>query len=186
MFLDDAQLRTASWRLRHSPEAIKTLGVWRWKGIQQHMDRILELCCGRRVIDFGGADGPLGLGSTVVDLSAERKTLDDVPGPVDVIFTSHCLEHVDDLGGTLAAFYAKLSTGGHVIIHVPAYTCGRWRAGCYASETQTKHLHNFSLSLGAVGVPFTPIDLEVGKLFGVIKAEYCGDNSIFIIGQKCD
>lgn len=185
MFLDDAEMQTASWRLRHSPEARRTLGAWRWKGVRDNMDRILELCCGRRVIDFGGHDAPLGIGSVIVDPQAEFKTLDDVPLSCDVIFTSHTLEHCEDLEAILRAFHAKLVTGGHVIIHAPAWTCRRWRARHYGNPAQTPHLHTFCLSRDTVGA-FTKLDYEVGRVFGVLTAEYCGDNSIFIVGQKCD
>jgi hypothetical protein len=193
LFLDDAEQKTESWKLRHSPEARATLGVWRWKGMQRYMDTILGLCIGKRVIDFGGFDGPLGLGSIVVDPKAECKTLDDVPGQVDVIFTSHTLEHCADLEGTLRAFYDKLIVGGHVIVHVPAWTCKRWRAGEYDNPAQAEvHKWTFQVSAdhtdaGAAG--YVPIEWMVGltrtgKLFTVIDARHCGDNSIMVIGEK--
>jgi len=190
MFLDDAEQKTESWKLRHSLAARATLGVWRWKGMQRYMDTILGLCIGKRVIDFGGFDGPLGLGSIIVDPKAECKTLDDVPDLVDVIFSSHTLEHVNDLEGTLRAFYNKLVPGGHVIIHVPAWTCKRWRAGGYDNPAQEEaHKWTFCLhndgSAGPEPVDYVPLDSTIRCHFGhLIDVRHCGDNSIMVIGEK--
>lgn len=183
MFNDDAEQRTRSWRLRHSPEARATLGAWRWLGMQRHMDRILELCVGKTVIDFGGADGGLGLGSVVVDLRAELQTLDDYHGMADVIFTSHTLEHLDQPGLWMLKASDKLNAGGYVIIHVPSWTCRRWCVPAYHSETQSPHLHTFGLLSDGCG---EPIDAMAAMPFEIELAEHCGDNSILVIGRKRD
>jgi hypothetical protein len=185
VFLDDAELKTESWRLRHSPEAIRTLGVWRWKGMQRNMERILALCVGKRVIDFGGADGPLGLGSIVVDSKAEHKSLDDVPGLVDVVFTSHTIEHLQDVAAWMATAATKLYPGGCLIAHVPAWTCKRWQAGEYHNDRQTDHQWTFAL-----WYDWRPtIEIAINKLiedagFEIELAEHCGDNSLMVIGRK--
>lgn len=193
-FLNDAEYRTASWRRRHSPEAIAQLGVWRWKGIQKHAGRILDLICGKRVIDFGGADGPLGFGSIMVDEKANYKTLDDVPGPVDVIFTSHTLEHLDAPAPWLDNACSRLVSGGcnereepveggRLIAHVPAWTCSRWRQDEYHNPRQPNG-HKTTFSLGEA----TPCDATniLGMLtsFDIELAEYVGDDSIFVIARK--
>jgi hypothetical protein len=183
MFLDDAELKTESWRLRHSPEAIRTLGVWRWKGMQRHMERILSLCVGKRVIDFGGADGPLGLGSEVVDRQAKRKSIAGV-GQVDVIFTSHTLEHLSDPKAWIIEACYRLVDNGYLIIHVPAWTCKRWRAGEYHNDRQTDHRQTFCLSVEDNRPYGTPIDGLMAKLFDIELAEHCGDNSLMVIGRK--
>jgi hypothetical protein len=187
MFLDDAELKTESWRLRHSPEAIRTLGVWRWKGMQRHMERILSLCVGKRVIDFGGADGPLGLGSIVVDQKATIKTLDDVPGLVDVIFTSHCLEHTENPAGIIGQCEHKLVAGGALVVHVPAWTCKRWRAEEYGNPAQNDHLWTFYLSTDNP-LPWREIQHSAYAIDLMIHdielAEHCGDNSLMVIGRK--
>lgn len=181
MFLDDAELRTESWLLRHSPEAIHTLGVWRWKGMQRNMERILSLCVRKRVIDFGGVDGPLGLSSIVVDCKADNKTLDDVAGLVDVVFTSHCLEHCERPELLVLKFAYKLISHGAIIVHVPAWTCTRWRADSYHNDKQQPHLHTFGLLSDAYG---EPIDSMVATAFEIQLAEHCGDNSLMVIGRK--
>lgn len=189
MFLDDAELKTESWRLRHSPEAIRTLGVWRWKGMQRHMDRILGLCAGKRVIDFGGADGPLGLGAIIVDNKYDTFLDDQLPA--DVLFTSHTLEHCTDLTGILRDIADKVLPGGYLIAHVPAWTCKRWRAGEYSNDRQTDHRHTFALagdndrfSYSGEFIDVHFLDTLMAKHFDIQLAEHCGDNSIMVIGRK--
>ena len=196
-FLRDAEYRTESWQRRHSPEVITQLGVWRWKGIQKYAGRILDLICGKRVIDFGGFDGPLGFGSIVVDQKAEYKTLDDVLGQVGVIFTSHTLEHLDDPATWLHKALARLANGGYLIVHVPAWTCERWRADQYTNERQpTGHRHTFCLWPEVPCVVRTPeewITITESIAFKWIDrlvpgnielAEYVGDDSILVIARK--
>lgn len=188
--LHDAEKRTASWRMRHSPEEIKRSGAWRWLGIRRHSHHIMDLVLGKRVIDFGGADGPLGIGSIIVDPKAEHKTLDDVPGQVDVIFTSHTLEHLCDLRGALNAMVSKLVPGGVMIVHVPAWTCKRWRSGNYDNPNQDSvHRRTFCLLKDDVDNTCegsVVIDLLLREWFHLFVAEHCGDDSLLLIGSKCE
>jgi hypothetical protein len=184
-FLHDAEFHTESWKRRHSPEAIAQLGVWRWKGMQQHAGRILDLICGKRVIDFGGADGPLGFGSVVVDEKAKHKTINEVDGQVDVIFTSHTLEHLEGtaLPKWMLAATTKLRYGGYLILHVPALTCKRWRHDVYHNPRQPNgHKHTFTLD-GQDSADATNICSEICNL-DIELAEYVGDDSILVIARK--
>ncbi len=190
-FLHDAEDRTESWKRRHTPEMIEALGVWRWKGIQDNAARILDLICGKRVIDFGGADGPLGFGSIVVDQKAECKTLDDVDGQVDVIFTSHTLEHLDDPAAWLEEAHARLNDGGHLIVHVPAYTCRRWRKEKYDNPNQANgHKHTFCLWPSCTTDAMTQLGgmvadaMSLESVNDLYEAEYVGDDSILVIARK--
>lgn len=191
-FLHDAEHRTESWKIRHSPEAIAQLGAWRWKGIQDNSAMIFNLIVGKRVIDFGGFDGPLGFGSIVVDEKAELKTLDDVDGQVDVIFTSHTLEHIDNVEGWLQQAVGILRRNGYMIVHVPAWTCERWRPKKYSNPRQPNgHKWMFGLS-GDYADDYPPqkaaiIDsiMACGKVgLWIEYAEYVGDNSILVIARK--
>lgn len=185
MFLDDAQQCTESWKLRHSLIARAMLGVWRWKGMQRHMERILGIIDGRTVIDFGGADGPLSPYASVVDIQGgEYKTLDEVPYRPDVIFTSHTLEHIRDIHGMIEQFAEKMEVGGYLICHVPAWTCERWRPSQYKSGTQTPHLHCFCLMVENERPQGVAIDYLIVRRFVIELAEHCGDNSIMVIGRK--
>ena len=185
VFLDDAELQTGSWQLRHCPSAIERLGVWRWRGMLDNMTRLLPLIVGRRVIDFGGHDAPVGFGALVVDRRGPLYSLDEIRGEAETVFTSHTLEHVVNLPGILDALADKLLPGGSLIVHVPAWTCTRWRAGDYSNPRQSDHRHTFALTTGErPEMPHRCIDLEVARVVKVTFAEYVGDNSILVIGAK--
>jgi hypothetical protein len=194
--LHEAQNETRSFRFRHH-EARERLGVFRWRGLQRHRDQVLSLLAppDAFVLDFGGAACPLGLGSYLVD-----------PLPLDVhgrvvsyrslaacmrkptaIFSSHALEHVPDLEGTLRAMSEALAPEGTLVLHLPAYTCERWRAGVHRHAGYHDHVWTFGLA-GSQPPPglqrYVEIDQLAGKHFGAVAAEYCGDDSLFIVARE--
>lgn len=179
-FLHDAQFITESWKRRHSPEAIKQMGAWRWKGIQNHASMIINEILGKNVIDFGGRDAPLGFGSTIID---QGDSIDLCWS--DVVFTSHTMEHIEDISGVLKKFYTVLERDGGVLIaHVPAFTCERWRSGIYRNEKQTDHVHTFCLTEHSAS-GYTCIDkLITDAGFNIEFAEYVGDDSILVTARR--
>ncbi len=48
-------------------------------------------------------------------------------GKVDYIFSSHCLEHVDNWVSTLAYWIEHLKTGGVLFLYLPDYSQEYWR-----------------------------------------------------------
>ena len=85
-----------------------------------------ELCKGRGV-DVGCGEWPLD-GAIPVDL--ER---DDpwhalyLPKNLDYIFSSHCLEHVDDWVEVLNYWTEQLNVGGTLFLYLPHYSQEYWR-----------------------------------------------------------
>ncbi len=156
------------------------LGAWRWLSIYQYRNFIMDLIFSdKKGIDFGGGNGPIGGNARVVDKDPTFfLTLDDLQdSSLDYIFSSHTLEHLDNMEEELEKLYGKLKIGGKIVIIVPCYSCVRWRAG----QDHCSHKRTFSLE----DDEYMRIDKEIEKVgFVLEKAEYCWDDSIFIVGDK--
>ncbi len=148
-----------------------------------------------KVIDFGGAGCPLGLDSVVVDLlrwdaagyEIKHHDIKAWNGRADLVFSSHCLEHFEDLDEALTDLGAALTSEGKAVLLLPAHTCERWRAGVHQNKNFNDHRWTFCLS-GDLDVPeiehLVVIDDKVAEYMVVETAEYCGDNSIYIVASR--
>lgn len=61
---------------------------------------------------------------------------------VDYIFSSHCLEHVDNWVSTLDYWYTKLNSGGVLFLYLPDFSQNYWRPW-----NNKKHKHIFTPSI---------------------------------------
>lgn len=187
--LHEAEERSASYVFRHATCA-SALGAWRWRGMQAMRERLCAVS--GNIIDFGGAASPLGLGSLVVDRAERDAYGRDVHSTsmrglrAPVVFTSHTLEHCEDLDGTLAEIREALMPGGYLIAHVPAWTCVRWRAGVHTSSDYGAHRWTFGLGESEPGLQnYTAIALAVAWVgLDVVSAAYCGDDSIMVVAKR--
>jgi SAM-dependent methyltransferase len=190
--LHEAQNETKNYLSRHRESAAK-LGVFRWRGMQKHIETILKVVSvdGARVVDFGGAAGPMGMGSMLVDQQETDllgrpvlfHSLADVPGTVDVIFSSHTLEHIPNLDDVLTKFAGILRPNGQLLLHLPSFSCERWRAGIHSHRTYNPHVWTFGLGSKPEGLEcanYLDIAAHLKRWFLVEEADYCGDDSIFI------
>ena len=126
----------------HGPDAVRRLGAWRWRLMQRNSERLLPLLEGRRVLDFGGAAGPVGYGCDIVDHGADMRALYDADGTYDTIYTSHTLEHIVDLDLALLCIREKLAAGGYLIAHVPSWEKEALRHANWPHHYQTFGLGN--------------------------------------------
>lgn len=125
-----AKLADLPFEKRHSEQNCKKWGAWRWLGIMDNKDAILRIILrpARRILDIGGAEGPFGFGSEIVDTAktdiwgrpVPYERIEDVPHMVDVIFSSHMLEHVGNPWARTDIWRDKLICGGYLILHVPS------------------------------------------------------------------
>jgi len=188
--LNEAEDETVNYNHRHH-KVNRQLGVWRWRGMQNNLDALLPLIeSGNLVVDFGGAACPLGLGSLVVDQlkrdgagnSVRYHSISELTDKADVVFTSHCLEHIEQIDEVLSDIHNSMVAGGDLLVFVPAWTCERWRSGIHKNEIYNDHVWTFALQ--GEKIPEMErvkyIDAVIDSLFDVQHAEYCGDNSIFI------
>ncbi len=194
---NEAEVSDTNYVYRHK-QFLKILGCWRWYGLYENKQQILDIVNNGTGIDFGGAAGPVRKETTIVDFSEkdifERKVkyndLSEVDFKVDYIFSSHTLEHIPDLKSIFTNMNLKLSEDGDVIFHLPAYTCVRWRNGVHKNKKFNDHHWTFFLKadetkVNALNLSNTlAIDEYVSQFFDIKKVSYCGDNSIMIFAKK--
>lgn len=196
--LYEAQTYTRSYIHRHNVCA-RRLGVFRWRGFQEHLDEVLPVVCDRSkfVVDFGGAGCPLGLGSVVVDLlrkdAARRpvpyRSLKDLGKPVDVMFAAHVLEHIQPLDAVIDEMHQVMAPKARLIVMVPAFSNEGWRAGKHHNERFGGHQWTFGLSTTTPppGLHnYRNIDEAIARRFTIDRACFCGDDSILILAHKAD
>lgn len=179
--------RADGWVGKGGRSARLAVGAWRWPLLHQPglYEHIREwFADAESIIDFGGAAGPCGYGATVVDRQAECRSLDDVPGKVDLIFTSHTLEHVRDLGLILCSFQWKLRPGGRVVALVPS-----WRNTMLRAENWNHHAHTFYLATVENGVEdpapeWVPLDTLFIRHGFTLRIAADGLNNILIGAER--
>lgn len=194
----EAQNETTSYRFRHF-EACNRLGIFRWRGMQENLDFLLEIFAddGTMLVDFGGAACPLGFHSVLVDQLKRDyagkpvpfHALSELTRPIDVFFSSHTFEHIPELEVLLEGIRSHMARCGRLIVQLPSFYCERWRAGVHRNELFNDHVWTFGLAgdpnAGALGLErYCEIDTLLKRFFDVERAEYCGDDSIFIVARS--
>jgi hypothetical protein len=128
--------------VRH-PDVERVDGGWFYKGglypdylhmggaSHQIASVALEYCVGRGA-DVGAGLWPLP-GATPVDIwrgpGAQRSLDDFEAGELDFVFSSHCLEHIDDWRGALKSWTELVRPGGAVFLYLPHPECAIWEPG---------------------------------------------------------
>lgn len=175
--------------VRHTEEYAKLYGVWRWRGMYEYREEIYKILDGNgKIYDFGGAMAPLMYGVIVDKLRKDiygRKVpyrdLSHVPAGANVFFTSHTLEHVDNLFETISLMYNRLRKGGRIIAHVPSTNGMKY----WHPAVKKEHKRIFCLGGPDIHDPAVVVlDRLLGSFFKLDIAEYCGDECIMIIGTK--
>lgn len=190
----EAQNETKNFLFRHHTSRSE-LGIFRWRGMQKYKNRIIDLIeNNENVVDFGGAACPLGFGSKLIDLletdmygqKVPYQSISDIDKKIDVLFTSHTLEHLPDLNGFLQVARSGTKSGGVWILHCPSLYCERWRSGNHKNDLYNDHVSTFGLS--GTKCPegllnYIELDGLVAKYAKIEHLDYCGDDSIMIFAR---
>ncbi len=90
-----------------------------------------KLCKGHGA-DIGAGIWPLP-GATPVDIwrgpGAQHSIDEFKAGELDYVFSSHCLEHIDDWRGALSSWVELLRPGGTIFLYLPHPKCKIWEPG---------------------------------------------------------
>jgi hypothetical protein len=93
--------------------------------------KALRFCSGNGV-DIGAGLWPLP-GAKPVDVwrgpGFGHSIADVGDGTLDYVFSSHCLEHIDDWREALQSWTAKLKLGGVIFLYLPHPKCAIWHSG---------------------------------------------------------
>lgn len=191
-FLNDAEERTKNFIYRHM-KYHKILGGWRWKGLWQKKNDLIPFIFNSNLkgIDFGGANGPISLTTTIVDFApkdsfnrtVKYNSLKNLDFKLDYIFSSHTLEHIENLDSIFSEMKNVLKTDSTLFFLVPAYTCKRWNSGVHTNRKFNDHAWTFHLEKDQPKGNYHNLlafDSAVAKHFKIKTAEYVADNSIFV------
>jgi SAM-dependent methyltransferase len=93
-------------------------------------DLALEHCRGQG-IDVGAGDWPLPGAIPVRDEPHQNAyKLDTIPdGSLDFVFSSHCVEHLEDWAGAIRLWIRKLKKGGTLFLYLPHESMKLWNPG---------------------------------------------------------
>ena len=166
---------------RHTIETRRRIGAWRWPLMFKHRKNIRTLIdAADIVVDFGGAAGPIGYGAVIVDRIAEIRSLAELPAqPVDLIITSHTLEHIEDVWLCVATMFAKLKPGGMVVAVVPSYQDIHLRA-----DQWPQHAHTFRLNRQNADCECTALDEVFERAGFEIMTVDAGFRNIIVFARK--
>lgn len=95
------------------------VGKIRWEVIGYTQGTGLDLGCGGRKLwpaSIGVDGGRRGAQNVAGDVS--KRLIFDT-GSVDYVFSSHCLEDIEDTEQTLAEWWRVLKVGGHLVLYLP-------------------------------------------------------------------
>lgn len=113
-------------------------------------------------------------GSVPIDISFDDSwDANNLPEEkVDYIFSSHCLEHVDDWAGTLMYWTEKIKSGGVLFLYLPHYDQEYWRPW-----NNRKHKHVFT--------PNILIDFMKDNGYNdIFHSERDLNHSFMVVGRK--
>lgn len=101
-------------------------------GASHLIARVAQQHCVGRGADVGAGLWPLP-GATPVDIwrgpGAQRSIEEFAPGELDYVFSSHCLEHIEDWAGALARWTELVRPGGVIFLYLPHPDCKIWKPG---------------------------------------------------------
>ena len=112
-------------------------------GIAKVLAEHAKLISAAKVLDFGGGNGDLAvrffnysdIKPYVLEIDPKLRenclrrgfevceSFTEVPGSLDMIYSSNVLEHIEDDFGALLKLHDKLRVGGTLALYLPAFSC---------------------------------------------------------------
>lgn len=136
----------------------------RWKK-SSYVAAIASAFCVGKGVDVGAGDDPLPGAIPVDDGMPNGCSAFNLPaedGSLDYVFSSHCLEHIDDFVGALEHWIRKIRPGGCLFLYLPSWECEYWRPWNnrkHRHQFEPHHIKSCLETLGLADVTVSGIDL---------------------------
>lgn len=98
------------------------------------------------VLDIGAGGDPVA--PTSIPFDVEQGDANHItafpPGSFDCVYSSHCLEHMDDPRRTILNWWSLVKPGGHLFVIVPDEDL--YEQGVFPSRFSNEHKHTFTIA----------------------------------------
>ena len=130
------------------------------------IQRTAKKYCSGKGLDIGANYWPFP-GSTPIDTERGpglKNRIGDIPsGSQDYVFSSHCLEHIEQWRDALSLWSSKLKIGGVLFLYLPHPSCKLWhRSNPLMSDTHKWVPEPTVLASALESLNFTVIDRDDG------------------------
>jgi SAM-dependent methyltransferase len=118
-----------------------------------------------RILDIGGGPDPITPEAQVWDLAQgdAQEMRGARPESFDVVFSSHCIEHLRNPQAALARWWSLVKPGGYLIVCAPEVD--GYEQGYWPSRWNPQHHFAFTAS---TDVSWCPANLNLAELVGVL------------------
>lgn len=121
-------------------------GVGETSKTKEQFDELERSIVRGRVLDIGAGPDPITSDAVVFDVEqgdANHITAFE-PESFDLVYSSHCLEHMHDPRSTLLNWWSLVKPGGHLYVIVPDEDL--YEQGVFPSRFNPDHKHTFTIS----------------------------------------
>lgn len=113
-------------------------------------------------------------GSTPIDISFPDgfDALNLPEGEYDYIYSSHCLEHINDWVEVLNYWWSKIKIGGNIFLYLPDYSQEYWRPWNnrkHVNILTPQYLKDYFIHMGAKNIFTSGVDLNNAFMVTVEK-----------------
>lgn len=176
-------------RVGHGIDSQKKYGVWRWEGLRENSSIIMPKLH-HPILDVGGALGPLGFNSIIVDKlekdingnPIKYHSITEIDFDVKTIFSSHLLEHLPNPVKHLQRCSRLIVPGGYCIVHVPSIY--NMTNHPYFKDSHMWLFAADGLTVQAGYSHILPLRKLMEMYFELEYIEYVSDCSILAIGRR--
>jgi len=154
------------------------------KTLSFHGDRLKPYISGKG-LDIGAGRDAVSDDVQIFDIEHGDAGQIDIEGSFDYVWSSHCLEHMDNPHKALRLWWSLVKRGGYLIIIVPDEDL--YEQGVWPSRYNSDHKHTFTVekeeSWSPVSINLKPLLLELGGTLELLEVQ---DDGYDYDAEDCD